>query len=176
MPEALRWLILLIGIVGLGFIFALVLRRLLQPDDDNTWDESRDSIFSTELLLAQLAKLVHSPGEIGNAKTFNPFLSLHNETAPRRIIRQLYQQLLADANRLNQPRRPAQTPSEYSRTLADQLPESREPLAQLTEQYLQARYAAEPPGTTQVETAQRAWVQLSISLNKAAQDPADRAT
>jgi hypothetical protein len=171
MPEAVRWLFLLAGLAVTGLAFALVLRRLRQPPTNDDPDERRDYIFSTDLLLAQLAQLWTGLRRPTLAHPPRPFLSLAGETDPRRAIRRLYQQLLAGAGALGHPRRPAQTPVEYSRDLGRHLPEAGESLDVLTDGYLQARYDAVPPTPAQVEAARHAWDRLPDRLRQPSNRP-----
>ena len=163
LPDELRWLGLVIVVVGLGLLFAIALQRLLSDANEAGVEEQREFIFSNRLFMAQLAQLW--PAGLrhfrGNPDLDNhPFLSLRVERDPRRIIRQIYQQLLASGRDRGQPRLPNQTPTDYERDLSQTLPEAQDSLAIITKQYGQARYASDLPAPQQVEATQRAWQQL----------------
>ena len=90
-----------------------------------------------------------------------PFLSLDGEQENRRIIRAVYQSLLAKAIVLDCPRMPAQTPAEYETRIPQALAVAEGTwLHTLTGHYVQARYADQPPSAGQVEEAKEAWAQI----------------
>jgi hypothetical protein len=168
--EVVRWGGLGILLVGLGIIFALALRRFWTGSDEEI-DESREMIFSADLLRAQLLawwrkrlrQLKRRPGP-----ALNPFLVLDGEIQPRREVRAIYQMFLKAAIERGQPRQPGQTPHEYEHTWAATLPEGQRALNDLTKAYLQARYAPDPLELQEVEYARRAWAELQALF--AAQD------
>ncbi len=93
-----------------------------------------------------------------------PFLSLEGEPPTRRVIRALYQALLAAARERGHPRVRGQTPVEYQQMLRRRLPGSQEPLEVITREYMHARYGAHPPTEEQVERARQAWGYLQATL------------
>jgi hypothetical protein len=158
LPDEIRWLALGLAVLGIALLFALILRRL-RDDDNLDIRETREFIFSKALLLAQLAQL--RPSWLNKTTLSQIFLSLHGEIDTRRAIRALYQKLLALAHEQGLPRPIANTPVEYSYSLAQSFSRhAREALATITHNYHQARYAEEPPTMTQVEETERAWAQL----------------
>ncbi|MCD6290502.1 MAG: DUF4129 domain-containing protein [Anaerolineae bacterium] len=160
--EAARWL----GVIGLitviALAFALALRRFWAGEGEEI-DETRELILSRDLLQEQLASLWRSwASRFRRAPraALSPFLSLEGEPEPRRVIRELYQALLAAAKEHGHPRRREQTPIEYQRALSDTVPGSDEPLNEMTTGYIQARYGSEPPTSEQVTRVRRAWERL----------------
>ena len=166
MPDEWRWVGLLLFIVGIGLIFGLVLRRLLAAGKEEI-EETRELIFSRELLLAQLAQLWSSwLNPLGRQRPtpVDPFLSLAGEQDSRRLIRQAYQALLAAARERGLARERDQTPLEYRDELAQALPEESKVLAVITERYVQARYDLEPPTPEAAEQTRQAWRRIQAKL------------
>lgn len=156
--ETARWSGLLVVIIIAGVIIALALRYFRRRDAADP-EETRETIFTTSLLEAQLASLwqqfvdrlrrvTQEPG--------NPFLSLADEQENRRAIRAGYQSLLALAQAQGYPRARAQTPGEYVARLAVQFPATRSAWDTVTEEYVAARYGLQAPTQAQVERMRQA--------------------
>ena len=112
----MRWLIFVGVALVLGILFALALRYLTANADEAT-DETRESVFSTDLLQEQWLALWRRwlqqlPRRAGGS--LNPYLSLDGEAGPRRTIRALYQAVLALAQASGRARGRAQTPQRVS--------------------------------------------------------------
>jgi hypothetical protein len=160
LPDALRWVALAVLVLLVGWIFARALRRLLSSSLNNLGiEETRETIFSVDLLQAQLSDLMRDWMRRWRKDdtVTSPFLLLDGEVSSRRIIRRVYQSLLALAREQGRPRPRAQTPSEYQDVLASAWPGQAASLKQITEAYVQARYAAEPPSLSEAEHVRRAW-------------------
>jgi hypothetical protein len=180
--ESLRWL----GLVGVLLIIALIIGlalRFFRTSPEEGVTETRESIFSRDLLQQQLADWLRKwrnrllrPGR----GEYDPFLSLEGEVEGRGLIRKYYQALLATATALGHPRRPPQTPAEYRTTLGDAYPDRRAALNTMTSGYMQARYSPHPPLAEQIEAVRESWAQLEAEFetllaatngqNKPAQD------
>jgi hypothetical protein len=169
LPDAYRWLALAFLLLAVAAIFALVLRKLRAAPAEFL-DEERESIFSTDLLQDQLSKLWQK--WFGRPAAEGGFLSLEGEPESRRRIRQAYQELLAAATTLGQPRQQGQTPSEFRQQLAGPLANAGESLATMTEQYNLARYAPEPPSNEDATTVQQAWGAVQREVAGQEQPPA----
>lgn len=164
--EGFRWGGGLILILAIGLIFALALQRFWQAEDENI-EETRELMFSGELLQAQLSSMWHRWLERRRRHSgplFDPFLSLAGEETNRRTIRTIYQALLTAAAEQGKSRLPGQTPGEYQHTLEALWQDSREALNTLTEGYLQARYGPDAPEYQEVEGVRRAWEKLNTAL------------
>jgi hypothetical protein len=167
-PDEWRWVGLVVFILVIGLVFALMVRRLMSREEDGV-EETRESILSRDLLLAQLAKLWpmwlrqwrNQP-----AASINPFLSLAGEGHSRRFIRQTYQSLLSAAQERGRPRSRNQTPSEYAHALAQELPQGENALKNITKSYIQARYGSDPPTPEAVEHTRRAWEELRPAMQR----------
>ena len=144
----------LIAGIALSYWLAWRRRRRRQRGDAS---ERRELILPQELLLGQLRGLFRRRGK---HRAGSPYLPLDDPLDPRQAVRALYQQLLARAKALGRPRPPGVTPSAYEPLLHSLAPETAEPLHTLTEAYLTARYAADPPASAQVAQARAAWGQV----------------
>jgi hypothetical protein len=167
-PHDLRWVALAVLIVLIGLTFALALRRLLRAPRKRDVEEVRESILSRDLLQDQLSELWRSLlNRMGRQpKTpFEPFLSLEGEPETRRIIRSVYQALLASAHARGRPRPRSETPIEYRPKLEVEWPTSHEVLGVITDGYVEARYALEPPAAEQAQRVSQAWERLQQVLS-----------
>lgn len=145
----LAWLALL----GLVVLLWLALRRYQAVVVTAGGDETRESVFSGELLLQQLRQLFARPA---TPPTMN-YLPLSGEVAdPRRVVRAAYQAMLTWAQAAAEPRAPGQTPQSYAQALGQRYPHAQDSLTHLTAIYLQARYAAEAPTPAQAQQAAQA--------------------
>jgi len=168
LPDGLQWVALGALIVLIGLAFALALRRLLSGrKPKNGIVETRETILSRELLQKQMADLWRSLlGRFRRHQNtpFNPFLSLEGETPTRRVIRAVYQAVLAAAQERGWPRPRSFTPGEYRPDLEIVWPSGQAALGVITEGYVNARYGSNPPSTEQAECVRQAWDVLQTSL------------
>ena len=144
----------ILAVAVIVLIFALAFRRfktLLEEDVE----ETREMIFSMDLLKDQLAHLFGRKGQ-ANGVAPEPFVSIVGDD-PRAQIRRTYQAMLAWAALQGLPRPPGQTSSEYVSSLNNALPAYGEPISILTAAYLRARYSAVPISSASAEQALRAW-------------------
>ncbi|UCC64156.1 MAG: DUF4129 domain-containing protein [Anaerolineae bacterium] len=167
-PEGLRWIVLALLLLAIGFLFARALRRLLAGEgEEGGIEEVRELILSRNLLRQQLARLWRDWLNWLRRQphpAFSPFLSLEGEPPTRRAVRAVYQALLAAARERGLPRMRHQTPAEYRHGLEAGLPTEGDALAVITEGYMQARYDAEPPAVEQARRVLQAWEQLEGEL------------
>lgn len=168
LPVELRWVALVVLIVVIGLAFALALRRLLSgARARNGIVETRETVLSRDLLQEQLTELWRSLVDRlrrGSKAAVSPFLSLEGELSTRRVIRAVYQALLADAQEHGLPRLRGQTPIEYRHELEQIWSTNRGTLDVITHGYVQARYAPDLPSVEQAELVSRAWESVQESL------------
>jgi uncharacterized membrane protein YidH (DUF202 family) len=141
-PEVYLALQILAGVLLVAaviLIFALAFRRFKTLLEDEV-EESREIIFSMDLLKEQLAQLLGRRAKT-NAAPPEPFVCVKGDD-PRAQIRRTYQALLAWAAAQGTPRSPGQTPAEYLSSLGQVLPSCIEPISTITTAYVQARYSA----------------------------------
>lgn len=167
-PNEFRWLALAVTIALISFVFAKALRRLVsRSTTKNGIVETRETILSRDLLQGQLAELWRSLVRRLHRQSkaaFSPFLSLQGEHHSRRIIRAVYQAVLAAARERGRPRPPGQTPIEYRHGLVEEWPNDRDVLDVITDGYVEARYAPDPPAESQAKRVGEAWEQLQLTL------------
>jgi hypothetical protein len=168
-PDTYRWIGVIVITLLVALAFALALRRLSALNREES-DETRDSVLSAELLQDQLGALWQNlRRRWRTAAQASPFLSLDGESGARRRIRLAYQQLLGAAGAAGQSRAPDWTPHEFAQQLGAHpaLADAAEQTAlhELTESYLQARYAAEAPSAQAADRAQDASNRLENRLH-----------
>ena len=84
--------------------------------------------------------------------------------APRELVRYFYRSTLRRAADGGLPRRAAQTPYEYSATLAQRLPEAQQDIAELTDAFVVAEYSPRPVGDDDAKRARRPWERVRRRL------------
>jgi len=156
------FLLLLVG--GIGLVFALALRRYTRRDDEEGVEETRELIWSPELMREEWRALIRRLRRRQPAarRAQSPFLPLLGVERNRRTIRHIYQQLLAWAGDHGLPRPPGATPHEYAASLDDHYaaPEWHS----ITEAYTRARYTLDPLPPELAGQVQADWVRLSHRL------------
>ena len=83
---------------------------------------------------------------------------------PRELIRYFYRSTLQRAAERGVLRRGGQTPYEYRTTLADQVPEAADDIAELTEAFVVAQYAPRPVDDLAAGRARGPWERLRSAL------------
>lgn len=168
-PDSYRWIGVIVITLLVALAFALALRRLSALNEEED-EETRESVFSAQLLEEQLGSLWQNLRQRwGAASQMNPFLSLDGEISTRRQIRKAYQQMLRATLDAGSARTPSWTPREYAHHLQTHSAltdaDAQFALQDLTEAYLQARYAAETPSSAAAEQAERASAQIETRLH-----------
>lgn len=160
--QIFQVVVILFGIALVVWVLVRALRqrpRLAEQEEGIL--ERRESILSTDLLRAQLGNLLNSL----RRQRPQPFLDLTGDEDARRLVRQIYQQVLSRASELNLPRRRGQTPDVYEGSLIALCPEEQASWDIITKIYDIARYSVEPMTLEQVKSAQAAFAQLQTILN-----------
>ncbi|MCC7358156.1 MAG: DUF4129 domain-containing protein [Anaerolineales bacterium] len=153
-----RWGLTALLAVAAGLVSALLLRRFAGLPVSSA-DEQRDSIFSHQLLWAQLQRVWQRRRSPAPAQP--PYLALGGAPDDARlIVRRSYQAMLEWASALRLPRLAGQTPHVYGEALAGIVPEGQAAIATLTHTYMLARYAADAPTLEEARHAEQAWLQL----------------
>ena len=140
------------------FIFVLAFRRfktLLEEDVE----ETREIIFSMDLLRKQLAQLFGRKNK-GNSTVPEAFVAVLGDD-PRAQIRRTYQALLAWAAERGVARRPGQTPGEHMLLMNHALPAYAEPISIITAAYVQARYGIDSIRVADAEHVRQAWEHIA---------------
>jgi hypothetical protein len=84
--------------------------------------------------------------------------------APRELVRYFYRSTLRRAAESGLPRRAAQTPYEYSATLAQRLPDARQDIAELTDAFVVSEYSPRPIGPADAQRARKPWERMRRRL------------
>lgn len=165
-PEPYRWVALLAIAAGVFIIFMLALRQLRRRPQKET-DELRESVLTANLLQAQLSDLWarlrsrFAPAAIEP----DPFLSLDGEMDTRRLIRFIYQRLLAVAPSRTSARLRSETPMRFGNRLSRH-PDFDPALVQtITAGYTAARYGDAPPSSQAAEAVRKAWQEIETGLS-----------
>jgi hypothetical protein len=157
---ARRGLVLGVIIAALGLLFWWAVRRFARRKAGDS-DETRESIASRELLMAQIKNLF-TPRRRAALEPAYLSLSGSNDD-PRLMVRRAYQAMLEWAASLSLPTRHAgETPAAYAAILRDALPEGGPAIETLTGAYVQARYAADAPSMDVARAAISAINQLRV--------------
>lgn len=157
-PGVLRgFRIALVALLVTGAAVALYLvhRRRARGAREGEGDV-RESVLSRELLEGQLGALLAG---LRRPPPPAPYLPVGGED-PREAIRLLYQAFLAAMSRLGRARPAHLTPRAYARRLAEARIADADALTALTEAYLVARYAPDPPTGADVAAARDALARL----------------
>jgi hypothetical protein len=157
--------VLVVGFLAvIAAVFFLAIRRLEKRElvqDDVV--ESRETVLTGDLIQEQLKALLEGLRR-------RPKLPFFDDLAPagdpRKVVRELYQQVLAQAIKLDAPRDKNQTPATYRPTLAELCPEETASVSELTEIYAIARYSGDPPTLAQVGDAQTAFRRIDQALQR----------
>ncbi|NLD73141.1 MAG: DUF4129 domain-containing protein [Chloroflexi bacterium] len=156
---ALRIIGITVLVVGIALLFYMAYRRRKKRNGTRASDE-RESVLSGDLLTQQLRDFLAS---LRRKPAISPFVPLSGED-PRLVVRRLYQSMLRRMSSLGHARAPEVTPRAYARRLEDVLPGEDQAVSTLTEAYMVARYAPEPPTPEQVTNANRAWERIAARL------------
>lgn len=114
--DSLPWVALLL--TGLGLVIAVTIAlRLMRRKPEESYVETRESVFSADLLQEQLSSLWQRLRGTGDDTGHAPFVSLAGEEDRRRAVRAIYQEFLARMQAAGHPRPRQQTPAAYGKRL-----------------------------------------------------------
>jgi hypothetical protein len=153
------------GVALIAWIFVRAVRRQKRKTiaEDEVL-ETRETILSLDLVQNQLQGLLDG---LRRPKAPPVFVDAGSPGDPRRVVRELYQELLARGISLDVPRAKSQTPGTYQETLGHLYSGGRGDLERLTAIYEVARYGLEPPTQDQVRAAQEAFTRIDARLQSA---------
>lgn len=156
--PAVRFAMFVILAIIVVLIFWIAVRRFRLLAAQGEADETRESVFSRELLMSQLKALFSRRGPPPPASP--PYLALGAGEDPRIVVRRAYQTMLDWALSRSLRRAPAQTPALYAETIGAAAPQVAETITILTAVYVRARYDARPVSPDDARRAQAAAEQL----------------
>lgn len=151
----------------LGLLLS-ALRRYQTLRHDEEVDEQRESLWSRDVLLGQLRRLVsrdHAPET--NAATIEL-------TWTPASVREAYRMLSVLAHRESVGRQPGESASDFARRLELIWPDAAMPLADLTDRYLRVRYG-EQPDALHREPARTDWGVIWRTRRQERADPTNTA-
>ena len=171
----LKWTILALLLLVVIFLIirAVRRRRRIQTGDDLeeeheslwSWGGFKSDIILFFKMLFQRFKRKTKPVTAGVTIDWQP-----EEDIKRRLsIREIYQHLLWQGERLRIPREDYETPSEYARRLGTFAPEGREPLNEITGLYIDVRYGEKPIDDKKTDDANTVWQRL-LNILKGPED------
>jgi hypothetical protein len=160
--QVFQILVIVFGIILVVWILIRALRKRTSSDEIEGVLEERESILSPELIKSQVQSLLKG----FRRRRLSPFLDLVGEEDRRRVVREMYQHILAHTATSEMPRRKGQTPSAYKETLFSYSFEERAAWETITRVYNVARYGLFPPTQDQVQMAQDAFARIEPLLRK----------
>jgi hypothetical protein len=159
-PVALKWFVITIIVALVIFILAKAISRLRSRRREEI-EEIHESIFSWRGLRDDLRLLLSMMGNRFKRKPSARRPSQFRETVSGRLdIREIFRHLLWEGARSGLPRRRHETASEYSHRLQRSVPESGEPLNDITGLYEDVRYGETGLPEDQVDSANSIWQTL----------------
>ncbi|MGA2821326.1 MAG: DUF4129 domain-containing protein [Anaerolineales bacterium] len=136
--------LLAISILAALVLVVFLLRRRSETSRPAVEEETRESLFSAELLRQQVIRLLGRL-HLWRAAILPPFVELPADEDARTRIRRAYQGLLSWAAERGRPRQAGETPLRYRQILAKEFPHQRRGITDLTDLYAPARYGPEDP-------------------------------
>jgi hypothetical protein len=163
--EAIKWFVVAL-IVGLVlFILAKAVSRIRARRMRDEIEEIHESLFSWRGLRDDLKELLGMMGGRFRRKPVGPGY-IFDEDAAGMDIREIYKHVLWEGSRSGIARRRYETAAEYSARLGKNVPESGEPLDDITGLYQNVRYGDKKLPEAQVDSANSCWQKLRWLIRK----------
>jgi hypothetical protein len=164
--EAIKWFVVALVVGLVLFILAKAVSRMRGRRARDEIEEIHESLFSWKGLSDDLKELFgmlrsrfrRKPAAVGSV--------FDEDAAGRMDIREIYRHVLWEGSRAGIPRRRQETPGEYSRRLRKSVPESEEPLKNITGEYENVRYGEISAPEEDVDRANSLWEKLKIMLRR----------
>jgi hypothetical protein len=133
--QVLQWVVVAV-LIGLAIWFAMrQLKRLQRDKRDEGEAEVRESVFSSEALMSDLKSMLS-----GLRRGWTSRRARFNLRRQPESVRDAYQHVIVHAGRQGIPRDERESPRQYSTRLSEAEPDVHDPIDDLTERYLRARY------------------------------------
>jgi hypothetical protein len=161
----LKWIIIILVLIAVVFFISRAIMRNRARAKDEL-EEENESLWSWGGFKADLViffdMLLHRFKRKTKPATVNPSLNWQaDEDIKRRLsIREIYQHLLWQAARLRIPRESYETPSEYAGRLGQAVPDSKVPLDEITNLYIDVRYGEHQMEEKKIDDANNIWEKL----------------
>ena len=122
--------------------------------------------FETQVVeLRQSLRLPRRAREEAEETAVSPWRFVRvNALSPREQIRYFYLSVVRRAGDKGVMRGPSETPLEYIQDLTSEWPEEADDISQLTDAFLEARYAARPIEKTRADAVKGTWKQVKASI------------
>jgi hypothetical protein len=155
------------GTVCISIIVIMILLVLLftwwriQRQPDERADESRESIFSTDILARSLLSMLESGRDrLGQLAGLVDQFGLSSRLLSAITIQRIYANLVRLATKGGYPRGPAQTPYEYMATLYKAFPDRDAEVALITRAYISSHYGKVPDTREELERIRQCWARV----------------
>ncbi len=165
--ESIKWLVIAVIIAVIIFILAKAISRLRSRRRRDEIEEIHESLWSWKGLKDDLKELLNMMGKKFQRKPSEARPYQFREDASGRLdIREIYRHLQWEGSRSGFPRRQHETASEYSSRLQHSVPDSGEPLNEVTGLYENVRYGETGVPEKQVDKANSLWQTIRGLLRK----------
>ncbi len=151
-----KWIIITLIIAVIVFILAKAVSRIRAGKAEDRIEEIHESLFSWQQFGKDLRELLGLMGKKFRKRP-SAVTSGYDNEAGRMDVREIYRRLLHETARSGLPRHHHETPAEYSGRVERLVPDSREPLSDLTDTYVNVRYGEIIPPDDKVDNANRLW-------------------
>jgi hypothetical protein len=154
----LKVLIIAVIIAAVIFVLAKAVSRFRARHAEDEIEEIHESLFSWRSLGNDLRELLSTMGKRFRRKPAPSTPVFDSDDETRRLdVREIYRHLLREAARSGIAHRRHETPAEYSGRLGRLVPDSREPLTNITDIYMGVRYGETVPPDEKVASANGLW-------------------
>lgn len=168
--RIIKWALFIIVVIVVTILIARSIERSRRRRMETTPDieESRESLWSWRMLFNGLiqffirifgrfmpkreGKEERLPGSMPVSQTESSVTTLK--------IRDIFKHLLRDASKIGIGRRRSETPFEYAQRFSKEIPETNQPMQELTNLYVQVRYSDSDAGNEQIIQANSLWKQI----------------
>jgi hypothetical protein len=155
------------GTICISIIVLMILLVLLftwwriRRDRGGRADESRESIFSTDILARSLLSMLESGRDrLGQLVGLVDQFGLGSRLLSAITIQRIYANLVRLATKGGYPRGPAQTPYEYVDTLSKAFPGRDADVALITSAYVSSHYGQVPDTREELDRIRQCWARV----------------
>jgi hypothetical protein len=164
--EAITWFAVALVVGLVLFFLAKAISRMRARRARDEVEEIHESLWSWKGLRDDLKELLGMIGNRFKRKPATAVYSFDEDAAGRMDIREIYRHVLWEGKHSGMPRRRQETASEYSGRVGKSVPESEEPLKNITGEYENVRYGEISVPEEQVDKANSLWQTLKGMLRR----------
>lgn len=158
LKPILLWSVVIVA----GLAILISLSRWLWKEGSREQDDRQILMTTADLLLLLKESVQDNMRRVGEGVAGLRRLRPGQQLLAAARIRRIYAELMALSEKLDRPRRSAQTPLEYLPALNQLFPDSLRELAIITQAYLRVRYGELPETRQEVKAVEHAWKQIRI--------------